>query len=72
MNSRAQELCRALQPVLGKRIDGLWSCYLAGDARERAELEQTLELLARKHPRQELRCRPSSLSATTCDVLDGW
>lgn len=48
--TRVQELCRQLKPVLGKKIDGLWSAYLAeSDPAGKAEIEQTLELLAAKH-----------------------
>ena len=48
--TRVQELCRKLKPVLGKKIDGLWSVYLAeSDADGKADIEQTLELLAAKH-----------------------
>ena len=47
---RVQELCRKLKPVLGKKIDRLWSVYLAeSDPAGKADLEQTLELLAAKH-----------------------
>ena len=47
---RVQELCRRLKPVLGKKIDRLWSVYLAeSDADGKADIEQTLELLAGKH-----------------------
>jgi len=48
--SRVQELCRKLEPVLGRRINGLWHAYLAeSDAAGKADIEQTLELLAAKH-----------------------
>ena len=48
--TRVQELCRKLKPVLGKKIDRLWSAYLAeSDAEGKADIEQTLELLAAKH-----------------------
>lgn len=47
---RVQELCRKLKPVIGKKIDRLWSVYLAeSDPSGKADLEQTLELLAAKH-----------------------
>ncbi len=47
--TRVQELCRKLKPVMGKRIDRLWSAYLAeSDADGKADIEQTLELLALK------------------------
>ena len=47
---RVQELCRKLKPVLGKKTDKLWSAYLAeSDAAGKADIEQTLELLAAKH-----------------------
>jgi len=47
---RVQELCRKLKPVLGTKIDGLWKAYLAeSDASGKADIEQTLELLAAKH-----------------------
>jgi len=50
MMLRAQELCRKLQPVLGRKIDGLWAAYLAeSDPGGKADIEQTLELLAAKH-----------------------
>jgi len=48
--TRVQELCRKLKPVLGKKIDRLWKAYLAeSDAEGKADVEQTLELLAAKH-----------------------
>ena len=50
MMIRVQELCRKLKPVLGKKIDRLWSAYLAeSDPGGKADIEQTLELLAAKH-----------------------
>ena len=50
MISRVQELCRKLSPILGKNIDGLWRAYLSeSDAAGKADVEQTLELLAAKH-----------------------
>ncbi len=50
MITRIQELCRQLKPVLGAKIDRLWSAYLAeSDAGGKADIEQTLELLAAKH-----------------------
>ena len=50
MMSRTQELCRKLRPILGKTIDGLWAAYVAeSDSRGKADIEQTLELLAGKH-----------------------
>ena len=50
MKGDVQELCRKLQPVLGRKIDRLWSVYLAeSDAAGKADIEQTLELLAAKH-----------------------
>jgi len=48
--TRMQELCRQLKPVLGKKVDRLWSAYLAeSDPGGKADIEQTLELLAAKH-----------------------
>ena len=47
---RVQELCRKLKPVLGKKIDRLWSAYLAeSDAEGKVDIEQILKLLAAKH-----------------------
>jgi hypothetical protein len=52
--TRTQELCRKLKPVLGKKIDQLWSVYLAeSDPGGKADIEQTLELLAAKHLKQD-------------------
>lgn len=48
--TRVQELCRRLKPVLGKKVDRLWRVYLAeSDADGKADIKQTLELLAGKH-----------------------
>src|SRR3990170_8903525 len=48
--TRVQELCRKLKPVLGQKVDKLWSAYLAeSDQDGKADIEQTLELLAAKH-----------------------
>ena len=50
MMLRVQELCRKLKPVLGARVDRLWSVYLAeSDPAGKADIEQALELLALKH-----------------------
>lgn len=50
MNPRVPELCRKLKPVLGRKIDQLWAVYLTeSDPAGKAELEQTLELLAAKY-----------------------
>lgn len=47
---RIQELCRQLKPILGRKVDRLWSAYLAeSDMRGKADIEQTLELLAAKY-----------------------
>ena len=53
MITRTQELCRKLRPVLGRKIDGLWSAYIAEDSEGKADIEQTLELLAAKHLNQD-------------------
>lgn len=50
MISRTEELCRKLKPVLGRKVDALWNVYLAeSDPDGRADIEQTLALLAAKH-----------------------
>ena len=50
MKDTVKELCRKLKPVLGKKIDRLWRAYLAeSDMSGRADIENTLELLAAKH-----------------------
>ena len=50
MREQVRDLCRQLKPVLGRKIDRLWRVYLAeSDATGKADLEQTLELLAAKH-----------------------
>jgi len=47
---RVQELCRKLKPVMGKKIDRLWKAYLSeSDQSGKADIEQTLELLAAKY-----------------------
>ena len=53
MITRVQELCRKLKPVLGNKIDRLWSVYLAeSEPGGKAEIEQMLEMLAAKHLNQ--------------------
>lgn len=48
--NQVQLLCRQLKPILGRRVGQLWAVYLAeSDPKARAEIEQTLELLAAKH-----------------------
>lgn len=49
MITNVQELCRKLKPVLGQKVDRLYRAYLAEDGDGRADIEQTLELLAAKH-----------------------
>ncbi len=50
MITRIQELCRNLKPVLGRKVDRLWSAYLAeSEPAGKADIEQMLELLAAKH-----------------------
>lgn len=45
---RAEELCRKLAPIYGKRIDGLWMAYLAGDSKQKQQIETTLAILEAK------------------------
>jgi len=48
--SRMAELCRRLKPILGQKIDRLWHVYMADSSLGgRAEIEQTMELLAARH-----------------------
>ena len=50
MMTRVQELCRKLKPVLGPKVDRLWAVYLSeSDPAGKADIEQTLELLAVRH-----------------------
>jgi energy-coupling factor transporter ATP-binding protein EcfA2 len=52
--TRVQELCRSLKPVLGKKVDRLWSAYLAeSEPAGKSDIEQALELLAAKHLGQD-------------------
>jgi hypothetical protein len=52
--TRVQELFRKLKPLMGKKIDRLWSVYLAeSDADGKADIEQSLDLLAAKHLRAD-------------------
>ena len=54
MKREVQELCRKLQPVLGRKVDRLCNAYLTeSDAGGKADIEQTLELLAAKHLSQD-------------------
>ncbi|MBN1489901.1 MAG: ATP-binding protein [Phycisphaerae bacterium] len=78
MITRVQELCRKLKPVLGRRVDGLWAAYLAdSDPGGKADIEQTLELLAGKHLGQSYEPDrapfppPSKTSATAGEIEIG-
>ena len=54
MMSRTQELCRKLKPILGRKVDQLWTVYIAeSDPGGKADIEQVLELLAAKHLKQD-------------------
>jgi len=76
--SRVQELCLQLEPVLGKDIHSLWLAYLAEtDAAGRADIEQTLELLAARylsrdyHPDRSPFPPPSEAFARSGDLSIG-
>jgi len=50
MMIQVQELCRKLKPILGKKVDRLWAAYISeSELGGRADIEQTLQLLAAKH-----------------------
>ncbi len=75
MMLRAQELCRKLKPVLGAKVDRLWAAYLAeSELGGKADIEQTLELLAAKYlgqnyePDRNPFPPPSRLFATAGDL----
>lgn len=54
MKQQVMELCRQLKPVLGRKVDRLWLAYLAeSDMKGKADIEQTLELLAAKHLKKD-------------------
>jgi hypothetical protein len=45
-----RQLCRKLRPVLGRKVELLWSSYISeSDPAGRDEIARTLELLAAKH-----------------------
>lgn len=47
---RTAKLCMRLKPIIGKKIDSLWKAYLiSGSKHEKAEIAQTLEIMAEKH-----------------------
>ena len=49
MSDRVRDLCRRLKPVLGARVDALWTAHMSEtQASGKADIEQTLELLAAK------------------------
>ena len=48
-HDRAKDLCRRLKPFLGMKVDALWATFVAEDSEGKADIEQTLELLAAKH-----------------------
>jgi hypothetical protein len=52
--SNIRQLCLRLRPVLGVRMDQVYTAYLAEDADGREQIEHYLELLAAKHIPQSL------------------
>ena len=48
MRNEIKDLFQKLRPVLGQRIDSLWSAYVV-DPRSRVEIESLLLFLAEKH-----------------------
>jgi hypothetical protein len=50
MMQRVQELCRKLKPLLGEKVDRLWTVYPPeSDPAGKADIEQAPELLVAKH-----------------------
>lgn len=50
MRERVAELCRRLSPIVPKQVHALWAAYVGElSVERRAEIEQTLELLATRH-----------------------
>jgi hypothetical protein len=49
-----RQLCLRLRPILGARMDQIYTAYLAEDADGREQIEHYLELLAAKHIPQSL------------------
>jgi hypothetical protein len=52
--SNIRQLCLRLRPILGVRMDQVYTAYLAEDADGREQIEHYLELLAAKHIPQSL------------------
>ena len=52
--SNIRQLCLRLRPLLGVRMDQVYTAYLAEDADGREQIEHYLELLAAKHIPQSL------------------
>lgn len=79
MKNQVKELCRQLKPVLGRKVDRLWLAYLAeSDMKGKADIEQTLELLAAKHlgknyqPDRSPFPPPDKKFATSGNICLGW
>ena len=49
-----RQLCRRLRPILGARIDEVFTAYCAEDSDGKQQLETYLELLSAKHLPQGL------------------
>ena len=51
---QVRELCRRLRPILGAKIEQIYSAYLAEDAEGRIQIQNYLEPLAARHLPQKL------------------
>ena len=48
MEQTVEEICRKLKPVIGKKAETFYLCYLSADQDEKKEIEMYLNLLYRK------------------------
>ncbi len=66
-----RQLCRRLRPILGEKMDGVFSAYCAEDADGKQQLETYLELLSTRHLPQGLDDGEPGLIPPSKEQADG-
>jgi len=71
MISRAEELCRKLKPLMGRKIDALWQAYLSEEGRGQREMESFLELLYHRAVGGQVEADPVLFAPPPRDISAG-
>ncbi len=71
METRIEDLCRKLKPVIGKKAEALYLSYLTADTEEKREIEMYINLMSRKILNEGLTDKAILLSPLPKEEADG-